>query len=109
MTSLNRSMRCTSCATEANVSFSSELEIKELVISAECPKCGNSMQLNYQLIGSKQNANQNSSNATQTSLFSPTSSEPAATNDQFPMSAVEEVFSTSEEIPSDTLKDLMED
>ena len=106
MTSLQRSLRCTSCATEANVSFSSELEIKEIIVSAECPKCGNSMQLNYQLVGSK-SQHQNAAGA-QTSLFS-TPSESTSTTEEFPMTSVEEVFSTSEEIPSDALKDLMED
>jgi hypothetical protein len=98
-------LRCTSCATEANISFSSELEIKEIIVSAECPKCGNSMQLNYQLVGSK-NQNQNSLGS-QTSLSSTTESN--SNTEAFPMSSVEEVFSTTEEIPSDALKDLMED
>jgi predicted RNA-binding Zn-ribbon protein involved in translation (DUF1610 family) len=105
MTSLQRSLRCTSCATEANISFSSELEIKEIIVSAECPKCGNSMQLNYQLVGSK-NQNQNTLGS-QTSLSSTTESN--SNTEAFPMSSVEEVFSTTEEIPSDALKDLMED
>ena len=96
MTSLVRSLRCTSCATEASISFSSDLEINELVISAECPKCGNSMQFNYQLVSSKSDQPQTALSGSQTSLFTPTSS-------------IEEVFGTSEEIPSDTLKDLMED
>jgi transcription elongation factor Elf1 len=92
MTDLRRNVKCSNCGTEAYVQLSSGLELKELVFAGICGNCGNTIQVNYNLV-EKQAEKETSS-----------SSESGTT-----VNLDESLFNQQEELPSDALKDLMED
>jgi hypothetical protein len=89
MTDLKRTVRCSSCNAESTVTFNSELEVRELLFSGKC-RCGNSVQINYSIVGEQVSA-QAPSQADTSNLVN-----------------IDESLFTPD-IPSDTLKDLMED
>jgi hypothetical protein len=95
MTDLRRTVKCSSCGFEANVNISSELDMKELVLSGKCSRCGSAMQINYSMVD--QNAQSQSSQ----------SSSSSSSNDA-PLVNIDESLFTPE-IPSDAIRDLMED
>lgn len=90
MTDLKRTIKCTSCGNESNIYLNSELEIKELIFAGKC-KCGNSMQVSYAIVGDS------------ATVISPPKTESAD-----PVVNIDDSLFTPE-IPSDTLRDLMED
>ena len=98
MTDLRRTIKCSSCGFEANVSITSELDMKELILSGKCSRCGNAMQINYSIVDA--NA------ASQSSSVSSSSS--GSSSDQAPLVNIDESLFTPE-IPSDAIRDLMED
>lgn len=90
MTDLKRTVRCSSCNAESTVTFNSELEVKELLFAGRC-RCGNSVQISYSIVGD-------------TAVQAP--QKPADSSS--PLVNIDESLFTPD-IPSDTLKDLMED
>lgn len=88
MTDLRRNIKCSNCGTEAYVQLSSGLDLKELVFAGVCGNCGNTIQVNYNIV--EKQAEQK-----------PEESEPQSVN------LDDALF--SEEMPSDTLKDIMGD
>ena len=98
MTDLKRTIKCSSCGNESSISLSSELEMKELLIAGKCTRCGSSLQISYSLVA-------DGSVSTGTSLSS-TSSSSASPSDGM-VNLDDTIFSP--DIPSDTLKDLMEE
>lgn len=90
MTDLKRTVRCSSCNSESTVTFNSELEVRELLFAGKC-RCGNSVQISYSIVGDS---------AMQTV--------PKPSGTDAPLVNIDESLFTPE-IPSDTLRDLMED
>ncbi len=94
---LKRTIKCSNCGNEASMQLSTEVELKELLISGKCTKCGSAMQITYSLVDASTQSQQ------QSTYSSTSSSNPLPNLD-------ESIFgSGSAEIESDTLKDLMED
>jgi hypothetical protein len=92
MTDLRRTVKCSNCNAESSVTFNSDLEVKELLFAGKC-RCGNSVQISYSIVG-EQAASQSAPRA-----------EPDITSG---LVNIDESLFTPD-IPSDTLKDLMED
>ncbi|MCI0503611.1 hypothetical protein L0Y65_02760 [Candidatus Micrarchaeota archaeon] len=90
MTDLRRTVKCSNCGSESSVSFNSELEVRELLFAGKC-RCGNSVQISYSIVG----------DSAMPSAPKPSGTEPPLVN-------IDESLFTPE-IPSDTLRDLMED
>jgi hypothetical protein len=95
MTDLRRTIKCSSCGFEASVNINSELEMKELVLSGKCSRCGSAMQINYSIV------DPNAASASQSSSSSSSSGDAPLVN-------IDESLFTPE-IPSDAIRDLMED
>jgi len=91
MTDLKRTIKCSSCGNEAGIYLNSELEIRELQFSGKC-RCGSSMQISYSIVG-------------ETATPQPVVKSESPTENL--VNIDESLFAP--EIPSDTLKDLMED
>jgi hypothetical protein len=87
-----RAVKCSNCGGEANVSIASDLELKEVVIAGKC-RCGATLQMTYNIV----------SNAPPPSP--PLSPEPPSHD---PINIDESLFGGGD-IPSDTLRDLMEE
>jgi hypothetical protein len=96
MTDLRRTIKCSSCGFEANVNISSELEMKELILSGKCSRCGSAMQINYSIVDANAQPSQSSSSSS------------GSSSDQAPLVNIDESLFTPE-IPSDAIRDLMED
>ncbi len=92
MSDLKRSLKCSSCGSEASVYVSGGLELREVLIAGKCPSCGTAMQVNYTVIEREVRAEQAASEE---------SSEASTPN------LDDSLFSS--DVPSDTLKDIMED
>ncbi len=92
MTDLRRTVRCSNCGMESSVVFNSELEVRELIFAGKC-RCGNSVQISYSIVAEQ------ASGAPQA---------PKAQSEENPLVNIDESLFTPD-IPSDTLKDLMED
>lgn len=90
MTDLRRTVKCASCGLESTVSFNSELEVRELLFAGKC-RCGNSVQINYSIVGDS-------------AIQAP----PKPSGADAPLVNIDESLFTPE-IPSDTLRDLMDD
>ncbi|MBD3210074.1 hypothetical protein GF318_01715 [Candidatus Micrarchaeota archaeon] len=90
MTDFRRNIKCSNCGTEAYVQLNSGLELKELVFAGICSNCGNTIQVNYNIV-EKQVESRKEGEPREG---------PAVNLD-------DSIF--SEEIPSDTLKDIMGD
>jgi hypothetical protein len=93
MTDLKRTVRCTSCGAESSVVFNSEIEIRELLFAGKC-RCGNSVQISYSIVGDNVST-------------SPPAQNSGSESDSGLVNIDESLFTP--DIPSDTLKDLMED
>ncbi len=89
---INKNIKCSNCGFETVVRMGSGLELKELHIAGKCPHCGNSLQLSYDII--KQEEPQQA--------YEPV--EPAQENIGI-MDLEKSLF----DLPSDTIKDIMED
>lgn len=89
MTDLKRTIRCSNCGGDSTIYLNSELEMRELVVAGKCTKCGSTLQITYNIVGESAPAKAEEAPSEQVvnideSLFTP-------------------------EIPSDALRDLMED
>lgn len=93
MTDLRRTIKCSSCGFEASVTINSELDMRELVLSGKCSRCGSAMQINYSVVDQS----------------APPSSQPSQSgSEQAPLVNIDESLFTPE-IPSDAIRDMMED
>jgi transcription elongation factor Elf1 len=92
MSDLKRSLKCSSCGNESSIFVSGGLELREVLIAGKCPSCGTAMQVNYSVIEkevrSERASIEESSSASMPNLD-------------------DSLFSS--DVPSDTLKDIMED
>jgi hypothetical protein len=50
MTDLRRNIKCSNCGTEAYVQLSSGLDLKELMFAGICSNCGNTIQVNFNIV-----------------------------------------------------------
>lgn len=87
MTDLRRNVRCSNCGFEASLYMSTELEVKDVMFAGRC-RCGSTLQISYSLVGSEEPSSRQESSEGMVNLD-------------------DTIFSP--EIPSDTLKDIMED
>ncbi len=90
MTDLRRTIKCSNCGNEASIHLDSELDLRELLVAGRCARCGATMQVSYGIIGESKSSQAGASASTEgvvnidESLFTP-------------------------DIPSDTLRDLMDE
>lgn len=91
MTDLRRTIKCSNCGNESSITVSSDMEVKELLFSGKC-RCGSSMQVTYNVVGQD----------------SPAASAPSIESSADTVVNLDETL-FAPEVPSDTLKDLMED
>lgn len=91
MTELRRTLRCSNCGNEVNVHINSELDLQELTMAGKCSRCGNSMQVNYNIVDKGASPTSTQSQSSQSSMVN-----------------LDETLFTPE-IPSDAIRDLMED
>ena len=91
MTDIRRTVKCSNCGAEATVTINSELDMNELTLAGRCNRCGNSMQINYSVV------EKGASTAT-----------PAQSTQTSEMVNIDESLFTPE-LPSDAIRDLMEE
>ena len=89
MTDLKRTIKCSNCGNESSIMLSSELDLRELLVAGKCARCGAAMQVSYGIVGEK------------------SQSSPQSSSSDMMVNIDESLFTP--EIPSDTLRDLMED
>ena len=95
MADFKRTIKCSNCGNESSVYINSELDMSELIIAGKC-RCGSTMQVSYGIIA----------NASSASVASTTSTGSASDN---MVNLDDTIFGTPAEIPSDTLRSIMED
>ncbi|MFH1394290.1 MAG: hypothetical protein ABII71_05465 [Candidatus Micrarchaeota archaeon] len=85
-----RSIKCSNCGNETTIYLNSELEMSELLLAGKCARCGNSLQMTFNIVekGSAEASSSDSSG-----------------EDEPTVSLDESLFTP--DIPSDTIKDLM--
>jgi len=93
MAEMRKTVKCSNCGSESTVYISSELEMKELLLAGTCGRCGNSMQITYNIVEKEAQA-------------PPTPSESSESSESV-VNLDDTLFTP--EAPSDTLKDLMEE
>ena len=93
MAEIKKMVKCSNCGSEANVYINSDLDMKELLLAGTCSRCGNSMQITYNIVEKEAETPESKSESSE-------SSENTVNLD-------ETLFTP--ETPSDTLKDLMEE
>lgn len=91
-----RIVKCSNCGGESSMSVSTELELKEVNISAKC-KCGSTLQLTYNVVSPQG----------MSPPEPPKSPEPEAPSPDDDLKLDDSIFGA--DIPSDTLRDLMEE
>jgi len=94
MVELRRTIKCSNCGNESNFYLSTDTGISELLLHGRCQRCGNSLQINYNLVEPGQ--------STQPSSVSSTSSSSSEM-----VNLDQTLF--GQDIASDALKDLIED
>jgi phage FluMu protein Com len=95
MTSLKRTIRCTGCGNDMNFDINADMTMSELMISGKCPRCNTTIQVNYNMVsGSAPTPSQG--------VLGQSSESPSQ------MVNLDESLFTPE-VPSDALKDIMED
>ena len=95
MGDLRRTIRCSNCGHEADLNLYSGLEVRELIVSGKCSHCGSAMQLNFNVVEKE------AAPPPQEAQSMPSQSEDQGVN------LDETLFGP--EVPSDTLRDIMED
>jgi hypothetical protein len=89
-----RTVKCSNCAAEATFNVSSDLELKELVLSGKC-RCGSTIQATYNIV----------SQSGSPPYEPPKTPEPSGPSPEINID--ESLFGA--DMPSDTLRDIMED
>jgi hypothetical protein len=95
MAELKRVIKCSNCGTETSIYLSSELALSEVLIHGKCERCGNTLQLNFSIV------KEGESVPVQSGSTKSSSGEEAMVN------LDETLFEP--ELPSDTIKDLIEE
>ncbi|MBI5051500.1 hypothetical protein HZC08_01955 [Candidatus Micrarchaeota archaeon] len=96
MAELRRNIKCSNCGTESSIYLSANLALSELLVHGRCDSCGNSIQLNYNLVDtSNQTSGTNQSGNT------------ASSTQEEPIVNIEESL-LEPDIGSDAIKDLIE-
>lgn len=93
MVEIKRTIRCSNCQTDSNFYLSSEMELNELLIHGNCSRCGNSLQLNFNIVEKGGEDKESSSESDSTE----------ATN----VNLDETLFNEPADLPSEAIKDLM--
>lgn len=92
MVELKRTIRCSNCGTDANFYLSSEMALNELQVHGRCQRCGNSLQLNFNIVEKEDEKGEGTSES--------------ASGDEANVNLDEALFNEPE-LPSDAIKDLM--
>ncbi|HID72536.1 TPA: hypothetical protein EYP38_01225 [Candidatus Micrarchaeota archaeon] len=90
-----RTIKCSNCGNETTIYLNSELEMSELLLAGKCARCGNSLQLSFNIV---------SKEATE----SPSAEQSESSESSGPTVNLDDSIFTPD-IPSDTIKDLMEE
>lgn len=90
-----RTIKCSNCGNETSVYLASELDMHELLLAGRCARCGNSLQLSFNIVDKSASS----------SAPAPVSGQPSQ---ETPTVNIDETLFTPD-IPSDTIKDIMED
>jgi hypothetical protein len=90
-----RTLKCSNCQGEASVNVSTDLELKEIVVAGKC-RCGSTLQATYNIV---------SPSGISPPYEPPKTPEPESPNPDLNLD--ESIFGG--DIPSDTLRDLMEE
>ncbi|MEW6722773.1 MAG: hypothetical protein AB1324_05925 [Candidatus Micrarchaeota archaeon] len=90
MTDLRKTVKCANCGAESAVYVNSELDVREVMFSGRC-RCGSTMQVSYSIVGA--------------------SAQPESQQKSEPSSGLVNIDESlfPPEIPSDALRDIMED
>ena len=97
MAELRRTIKCSNCGNDTNFYLSSDLALSELLVHGKCSRCGNSLQLNFNIVdqqGAKVEAQ-------------PAASPQSQSSDSGTVNLDETLFGEPD-VPSDTIKDLIE-
>lgn len=94
MADLKRTIKCSNCGAESTVYVNCELEMSELIVAGKC-RCGNTMQVSYNIVASG------------TAAPSPSSSASTPASPDSMVNLDDALFGG--ETPSDTLRSIMED
>lgn len=100
MVELRRTIRCSGCNTDTNFYLSSEISLNELQLHGKCVRCGNSLQITYNIV----EAGQTQSSNTTSSSFSSSSSQETSSQ---PVNLDDILFSGQDSNTS--LKDIIDD
>jgi hypothetical protein len=96
MVELKRTIRCSGCGSDTNFYMSSEMDLNELLIHGNCSRCGNSLQLNFNIVEKEGKEEEAASESTTVS------------QEEEPSVNLEEALSNeTNEFPSEAIKDLM--
>ena len=90
-----RTIKCSNCSNETTIYLNSELDMSELLLAGKCTRCGNSLQLSFNIVSKSEGEGQ----APQTQ---------STTESSGPTVSIDDALFTPD-IPSDTIKDLMEE
>jgi len=93
MVELRRTIRCSNCGNDTNFYLSSEMTLNELLIHGKCNRCGNSLQINFNIIDS------GAQKAGDTSA--------AKAEEEKTVNLDETLFGEPADIPSDAIRDLI--
>jgi len=91
MAEFKRTVKCSNCGHEANLYLTTDMAMSELLLHGKCPSCNNSLQLNFNMVGSEEKPADKPTETTET---------PAVNLD-------ETLFEP--ELPSSEIKELIED
>ncbi len=90
-----RTIKCSNCSNETTIYLNSELEMSELLLAGKCARCGNSLQLSFNIVD-------------KTATGGTSSAQDSSAEDSGPAVNIDDTLFTPD-IPSDTIKDLMEE
>ena len=89
MVQINKSVRCTNCNKELNLTLTTEIGMNDLTLNGKCNYCGNSLQVNFSVVGSEGSATV------------------SANQNDLPSVSIDENL-LEPELPSEAIKDLMD-
>jgi len=100
MVEFRRTLKCAGCGRENSLYISSDIGLNELLIYGRCVQCGNSLQLNYNLVDANPSSQSPSSGSTTTYSSSDI-------GDALPGVPIDDSM-MKEDIPSEEIKDLID-
>jgi hypothetical protein len=92
MVEIKRTIRCSGCGSDTNFYLSSEMDLNELLIHGNCSRCGNSLQLNYNIVEKEKEES---------------AQESSAQEEEVSVNLEEALSNDTNEFPSEAIKDLM--